>query len=682
MGALFVIMAAAAAAQPAPPAGAAADTAEIVITGERVKRSLKDTSSSVVTFQKRDLDRLAAPDRLSELLELVPNVLAPSRRDAPIIRGQVSTGVLGGLSAFFGGARPRTVVQIDGRTITFTEFANGTEGLWDVAHVEVFRSPQTTTQGVNSIAGAIFMNTADPTFRFEERARLIAGELDRREASAVISGPLIGDELALRVSGDFNRERSSNRLSGPIAGVDLNEDRHWSGRAKLLVQPHALAGLKLLFTYAHTHSQAPQTETARRPFRERRDDFYVFGYSIVDEDSLTSVATYPITGSLESRTTLSLGKGHYQRRAPLGFGQNDIHASDGSLESVLEWKPQGPVSAVGGVSYLAQKLHQFIDLTATPFGTGIFDDRQRSGGLFGEATWRATERLSLVAGARYQSDSKKRVGVLHTTPDQLLDYDKTVHAFLPKISAAYDLTPDLRAGVMVQRAYNPGGVTLNPAVFQVVRFDPEYLWDYEAFIRAASLGGTLNINGNLFYNNIRNAQRAFGTCVQTPTDCIPVEEIENAPRAHSYGAELQLSYVLTPALTLRASGGLLWTKVTKTLQPTDPFRGKEFGGSPRFTGTAAADWKPVRRLSLSGQVRHTAGYWGDDEETPDLRIGPATIVDARASWQAKRFTVFAYAQNVFDKFHITGWSDVRSNPDVEVSTNDPREIGVGIEARF
>jgi iron complex outermembrane receptor protein len=91
--------------------------------------------------------------------------------------------VLGGLPAFLGGARPRTVVQIDGRTVTFNEFAFSPEGLWDVDHVEVFRSPQTTTQGVNSIAGAIFIHTAEPTFRFEARARAIAGELGRRPTS-------------------------------------------------------------------------------------------------------------------------------------------------------------------------------------------------------------------------------------------------------------------------------------------------------------------------------------------------------------------------------------------------------------------------------------------------------------------------------------------------------------------
>src|SRR4029078_2138556 len=123
------------------------------------------------------------------------NVLVATSRDAPVIRGQIGVGVLQGLPAFLGGARPRTGMQIDGRTVTFNEFVNSTEGLWDVDHVEVFRTPQTTTQGVNSIAGAIFVNTADPTFKREGRARLVGGTWRRRQASAVVSGPIVGNQL-------------------------------------------------------------------------------------------------------------------------------------------------------------------------------------------------------------------------------------------------------------------------------------------------------------------------------------------------------------------------------------------------------------------------------------------------------------------------------------------------------
>ena len=190
---LFASAAVATAGEPPPdkPQGE-----PIIVTGERVKRSLKDTPSSVAVFRKQDLDSMAAPDRIQDVLALVPNVLITGRRDTPVIRGQNSVGELIGLPAFLGGARPRTVMQIDGRTVTFNEFANSSEGLWDVNRVEVFRSPQTTTQGVNSIAGAIFIQTADPTYRFEGRARAIGGRLERRQLSAVAAGPLIDDQLA------------------------------------------------------------------------------------------------------------------------------------------------------------------------------------------------------------------------------------------------------------------------------------------------------------------------------------------------------------------------------------------------------------------------------------------------------------------------------------------------------
>jgi hypothetical protein len=37
---------------------------------------------------------------------------------------------------------------------------------------------------------------------------------------------------------------------------------------------------------------------------------------------------------------------------------------------------------------------------------------------------------------------------------------------------------------------------------------------------------------------------------------------------------------------------------------------------------------------------------------------------------------------LLDKFHITSWNDLRDRPNVNVTTNDAREIGAGVEARF
>src|SRR5213075_1065948 len=155
-------------------------------------------------------------------------------------------------------------------------------------------------------------------------------------------------------------------------------------------------------------------------------------------------------------------------------------------------------------------------------------------------TWRPAERLTVTAGARYQSDGKRRIGVLRMTPELPLDYDKRTHAFLPKVSTAYDVGDHVRVGLLVQRAYNPGGVTLDPAHRAQLEFKPEYLWDYEAFTRASLFGGRVRIVGNLFYNAMRDAQREHDFDFNSPGGQVGLLQILSEPRARSYGAELEL----------------------------------------------------------------------------------------------------------------------------------------------
>ncbi|MFL6724882.1 MAG: TonB-dependent receptor, partial [Sphingomicrobium sp.] len=497
------------------------------------------------------------------------------------------------------------------------------------------------------------------------------------------SGPLVDDQLALRISGDLYRSIASTKQSGPVVGIaDLNPDRHWTVRAKLLAEPHALSGLKLLTTYAHTHTQAVQSEIARPPFRERRNDFYIFGYIKSDVDSVTSLATVPLARALESRTTLSWGCSHFRRFAPRGFGQTNLHGRDRSIESLLDWKPGRLVSGVGGVSYQAVDLNQFIDLSAARLGTGSFQDKQRSFGLFGELTWHPADRVTLITGARYQRDSKTRTGVLRKTPDLPLDYDKATDAFLPKVSAAYDLTSDWRVGVLVQRAYNPGGVTLDPAHQAQLDFKPEYLWDYEAFTRGSLFGGAVSVTGNLFYNAIRDAQRELDFDLNSPGGQVGLLQIVSEPRARVYGAELELTAKLSSRLSLRAAAGLLNTRITKTIESNDPFLGKEFGGAPHFTGTAAVDWTPVRNLRIDAQLHHNSGFWGNDSEDPLLRTRGWSTLDARVTWETGRVTVFGYAQNLFNKFRVLGWAGRSDDPAAFAALVEPREAGVGLEARF
>jgi iron complex outermembrane receptor protein len=659
----------------APAALPPRDDSTIVVTGERVKRSLKDTTSSVSVANERDIEAASA-DRVDQMLQLVPNVQLGNGSEGPSIRGQDSTGALQALPAFLGGNRPRTTLIVDGRRDTYNEFVFGSAPLWDVDRIEVFRSPQTTTQGQNSIAGAIFVYSNDPTFEPEARARLIAGNYRAGEVSAMASAPLSGD-IALRVSGDLRYSRTTSRIADRIEGGDPNHDVYGLARVKLLVKPRGLADTRLLLTYSHSQSQAPQIVGLTAPFRERRDAGGFYGTFRINVDALTAALHQPIASDLAADITLTGGDSDSRRLAFPNFGQTRTQGRDWSAETVLNWSPEGPLRAVGGISGTHLRLRQFIDLSRLSGAIGRFGDVQDSVGLFGQSDLILARGLTLTAGLRYQQDRQKRAGALTTTFGSIpLNYDRTFRAWLPKLSLAYDFTPAVRAGLLVQRAYNPGGTTLRFDIARPDNFEAEKLWDYELFARAQLAHG-ISASANLFYYDMRDAQRLKAIIVLAPGG-LPVgfADLFNAPKARSYGAEAEIAWRPNKQLSARLSAGLLRTKLVDAGPDYPEFTGNEFARSPHFSAAAAVDWNATTRLRLSAQARYHSRYFADDVSSGEVRVPPALIVDARAEYRLGRVTVFAYARNLFNKFALL------DRLDQTASAEDPRMVGAGVEMQF
>lgn len=674
-----------AAALGAHPAAASADPTpvephgEIIVTGERVGRSLFDTASSVAVLDSADLEALAGADRLDQVLSGIPNLQLGSGGEGPTIRGQDTTGVLRDLPAFLGGTRPRVTLQIDGRPISYNELAFGIAGLWDVERIEVFRSPQTTTQGRNSIAGAVFIETKNPTFDWQGRTRLMAGDHDMRQASAAFSGPLIGDQLAFRLAGDIRRGRPTSEITSPARGIDARRDDYDALRLKLLATPAAVPGLRLLGSYVRTSSQSPQIEGIRPPFRARRDPTASYGIFSVTVDALTLRADYPVTRALSAKATGWLGRARIRRFAPPGFGEADNRATDGGGEIVLNWTPAEDVSLIGGVAAQRNRLRQAIDLTSALLGTATFDDEQLSSGLFAQIEARAGG-WTLTAGARYQRDEQKRVGLLKVRSSQIpLSYVRNYSRLLPKGSLSYAPAPKLLIGVSAQRAYNPGGTTISLSTFAPDTFDAETLWAYEGFARARLKGDDLQISANVFHYDMRDAQRSVLRALVTPGGTVTFAEIGNAPAAWSRGAELQVLWRQLRALSVTAGLGLQRTRLTRTLSPADPLLNKEFQRAPHVTGSVSFDWRPTPSLRASGQLRHNSGYFSEDTNDPSRRIGATTIADARLQWSHGPLSAALYARNLFDKFYLT-YLFAPSNG--LATAGEPRRIGLELSASF
>lgn len=647
---------------------------EIIVTGERVPRSLRETPSSVLVVGQKEIEANGA-DRLDQILGLIPNVQLGNGSQGPAIRGQDTTGPLTALPAFLGGNRPRTTVIVDGRPVIYNEFVFGAFPVWDVQRIEVFRSPQTTTQGQNSIAGAIFVNSNEPSFRPEFRARGILGDFKMRQLSAFASGPIAGDEVAFRVAGDFRYRRTTSRIVDAIEDADPNHDVFGLIRAKLLVNPGP--GTRITLTYAHSQSQAPQIVGVTPPYRRRRDELGGYGVFRINVDSLTAAVRHEAGPNLTVNALLTGGDSDVRRLAIPGLGQSRIDGRDWSSELVLNWSPQGPLRIVGGVSRGHVALKQFIDLSLLSGSIGRFRDRQDSTGMFGDASFALSDRATITAGLRYQRDRQNRQGALTATTFQIpVDFVGLFHSWLPKLTFAYDVTPELRFGAMIQKAYNPGGTTIRVDTSRPDNFKAETLWDYELFARAELLGGRATASANLFYYDMRNAQRFEPIVVFTPSGRrVGFANLFNVPKARSYGAEGQLNWRVSRVLSASAGLGLLGTKFVSTNDESSDFQGNEFDRSPRFSASAAIDWRPTDRLRISTQLRHRGRYFSDPANSPNLRVGSGTSVDARVEYRVGHAAFFAQARNLFDAFNML-------NHGVPAEAEDPRTVAIGVEQRL
>jgi outer membrane receptor protein involved in Fe transport len=325
-----------------------------------------------------------------------------------------------------------------------------------------------------------------------------------------------------------------------------------------------------------------------------------------------------------------------------------------------------------------RKLDQFIDLSALA-GEGRFRDRQQATGIFADASWSGLGGAVLTVGMRFQADGQKRAGALGTGPSAIpLDYDGSSSAWLPKFSLAYQFTPNLRAGLLVQRAYNPGGVTLRFDTGEPDPFGAESLWDFELFARGRAAGGTVRYSANLFYYDIRNAQRAQPIAIVAPNGrTVTFADLFNVPRARTFGLETELEWRPSERLSARLGIGLLDTKITRVDPANAAIDGNAFGRAPRFSVSAALGWQPIANLHLNVQARRNSSYFSDDANTPARRIGAWMRVDGRAEYDAGRFKLFGYARNAFDKFYLTYLFNANL-----ATAGDPREIGFGLETRF
>ena len=652
---------------------------EITVTGEKFERSQSSTGSSttVVTGDqfKREANLLSATQLLKRDVNILDTGLG---NDLPTVRGVDGSGPAVGAVAFFAGSRPRLNMQIDGRTSSYNELAFGTKSLWDMKQVEIYRGAQSYAQGRNAIAGAVVMTSNDPTQEWEGAAKLNMGNHRLAQTAALISGPVVKDELAFRLSVDHQQRETAVDLPHYDPVGNPRWFKATNTRAKLLWTPSALPDLYSRLTFNHLNARAPQSETELQPnsprytperpvFQTRSaSTIWDIGYQLSEHWKWENKLVY--THFIHDRKTTSpfnTALPPNRRGVPARVDGNEFQ-----IEPIVKYENE-KYRGLFGLFYFNAKQDESVTMlngriARTPITTN-FNDKTKTKATFGEITFTPDIPFELTLSARYEQEHHQRKG---KSAMFSINRDKKYNVFLPKADIAWKINDDQRLGFKVGKGYNPGGTGVTFGVpYTSYEYDAEYVWNYELYHRWTSADKRLRINSNLFYNDYKDMQLPF---THGPNSIV----IRNADNVVTYGAEINTEWQATEKLALNAGIGMLKTDIKR--YPNSSIEGNKLARAPSFSGKVGANYRLLDHLEIGTNYSYNSSYYSTADNLANGKVGHYDQLDVYLAYDFKHARITLYADNV-----LNSRKDILLVPRSGDITRQPeRQIGLSTELRF
>lgn len=613
----------------------------VIVTGEKLDRTLEETTTSVVIYSGEELERRSIDD-LYDVVLRTPNVTQSFGEKGFAIRGIDQR--------FGGGAGLLVNTIVDGASLPNNQSTFfGPYSAWDIEQVEVLRGPQGTTQGRNAIGGAIIINSATPKLgEFEVKARGSYAELDTWQAAGAVNIP-IGDNVAIRFSAD--QRKSDGYVYNPTRDEDYDQRDSLTLRGKILFEP--AVDFSALLTVNYTDSQGGEDLIIYSDFPDERVNFSAdpasegsehlintlkLDYNFNDDFSITSLTTYydHDYNRLEDFDGTPADLGLIDRI------QNDENFTQ---EVRLTYDNGHAIRAIIG-GYYGHFNSDVVDDTTVPTAfvdprlpAGTFlqsrtiDNSEENYAFFGEAEWDVTQSLTLIAGLRYDHETRDTTTLSQTianaanpafqafldatvarlAPDQTLTTGASYDEFLPKLGARYKLAEHVILGFTAQKAYRAGGTAISTVTQTISEYDPEYSWTYEGSLRASTADQRFTFNANVFYTDWKDQIVNRLIAPNIPQDF----EVVNAGSSRIYGAEFQIEARPDEHFTVFAGLGLLDTKFSNYETDNAEFTGNAFSFAPDISVSAGFDWRHPSGFRLSGDVNLSDKYYSSTENDPD-----------------------------------------------------------------
>ncbi len=404
----------------------------IVVTGTKTQNveNVQDVPLAVTAFNNETLEAYKIRD-IQGLQFQAPNV---SLDQIGTSRGTANFSIRGlGINSSIPSIDPTVGVFVDG---VYLGFNGGVVfDLFDLESVEILRGPQGILFGRNTTGGAVLINTGNPTEEFSGKFRAaVDGPLldggrggANYTASSVVSGPIIEDKLLFKLGAYFNKDEGyfTNLFDG---------SNH--GEAETYILRGALEGrfgdltIRAKGDYFESDGDGPSGQN--RGFFDR--DSFDFA---IDEPGF--YATEIWTGSLTvdwdigpGTLTNIFGYRDYSARTRGDIDSTPVflfHSNTLTEQEQYSNEIRYAVSTdrldltVGGFWFdqtLAydegRELRRDLPPQFQPpvfFGGGLQDHEVI--GVFANAKWEFVDNLSLIAGIRWNQETKD-AAITYITP--------------------------------------------------------------------------------------------------------------------------------------------------------------------------------------------------------------------------------------------------------------------------
>ncbi len=238
------------------------ESEEMIITAQRVERTLQQTAISMTAFSGEGLEARGIENAV-DLTEFVPNVNVQLNANGTGFF--VASRGIAQADATLITRDPATAVYLDG--VYWGMTSGNLIDVLDIERIEVLRGPQGDLYGRNSSAGAINFITRKPSGSYGTRASAKYGRFDTAEFRAYQEFPVFGGEGlavdesagALSASLSFAGLKRDATYKNTAGGPDIDERGRIATRGALRYDNGPFEGL-FSFDYSYASEQGPEME--------------------------------------------------------------------------------------------------------------------------------------------------------------------------------------------------------------------------------------------------------------------------------------------------------------------------------------------------------------------------------------------------------------------------------------